>query len=146
MGPIGFEDTEHLSEWVEDADNSFLRSEIRAGIRALEQTLVHYAHDIEAKRAGQLIVHSDSDALVDAAVSTLVPCSESDYLLSKDTRMTDRKLYERLSELIGIFHVQGIKVYFNKADDEDMNPAADLAEAAMIRDVPYLHNKDVWVC
>ncbi|KAI4141717.1 MAG: hypothetical protein LQ340_007563 [Diploschistes diacapsis] len=143
LGPV-FKPTEHLSEWVDDPGNTHLRSEIQAGIRGLEQALIHYAHDIEGRNVGQVVIHTDSASLVDAAV-IWIPQWQPRYLLTGDKEMADKKLYQRLSELIGIFHVQGVKVFFDRMDPRNIDTAADLAEAAMIRELPYKHNRDAWV-
>ena len=140
----GFESHEQLSEWVDDPKNSYLRSEIRSGIRALEQVLVHYSIDIEDKNVSTVVVHTDSKALVDAAV-VMIPVWQPRYTLEGGVEMTDKKLYQRLSELVGIFHIQGIKVFFNLVSEEQVEPAVDLAQAAMIRDLPSPHDRHTWV-
>lgn len=139
-----FKPTDHLSEPVDDPANSCLRSEIRAGIRALEEALIKYARDIEDRDVGQVAVHTDSAALADAAV-IWIPQWQPRYMLAVNQQMVDKKLYERLSELIGIFHVQGLKVFFNIIGENDLAPAADLAATATFRQRPYLHNRDAWV-
>ena len=139
-----FKMNEQLSEKVDDMENTHLRSEIKAGIRALEQSLVHYAIDIEAHNVSKVVVYSDSSRLVDAAV-IWIPHWQPEYLLTPAKEMNDKKFYERLAELIGIFHVQGIKVHFRKVEEPANGPAAALARAAMTRPLPSVHNRDAWV-
>ena len=141
---VRFKAEEQVSEWVDDPKNTYLRSEIRSGVRALEQVLVQYAADIEAKRLSTVVVHTDSTRLVEAAV-VMIPAWQPQYTLINGVEMSDKKLYQRLSELIGIFHVQGIKVFFNHVSEDEVAPAVDLAKAATIRELPSPHDRHAWV-
>ena len=141
---LKFTKTEHLSEKIDDYENTALRSEILSGIRALEQSLVHYAVDVEGHNIGEIIIQSDSARLVDAATHWL-RIWQPDYMLTEDRVMDDKRFYERLAELIGIFHVQGIKVLFSKVGEMNNHQAAALARAAITRPLPCSHLTNAWV-
>ena len=117
---------------------------MKSGIRALETVLIKYAIDIEDHNVNSVIVHSDSEHLVEAS-TVMIPQWQPHYVLHAGRVMEDRMVYERLSELVGIFHVQGIKVYFDKVREVDNNWAVDLAFAALVREPQLYHYRHAWV-